>query len=163
MKATVYEKYDSPERNIKMISNQKTARMDTSQKIITIDMKARLSTLWIFVLLNVIFRDIHELFRPGLLAEMMTGIVNGVQMTEGLLLVAGILLEILIVMVVLSRVLEYKINRWTNIIVGSVAIPLLIFTGPADKDLDDMFFATVEVVSLALIIWLAWKWPKQEA
>jgi len=161
MKATVYEKYDPPERNIKMISNQKTARMDTSQKIITMDMKARLSTLWIFVLLNVIFRDIHELFRPGLLEEMMTGTINGVQMTEGTLLVAGIMLEILIAMVILSRVLEYRVNRWANIIVGAIAIPLVIGIGP--KDLDDMFFATIEVVALALIIWFAWKWPKQEA
>ena len=136
--------------------------MNTNQKLITMDMKAKLSTLWIFVLLNVIFRDIHELFRPGFLAEMMTGIVDGVQMTEGVLLVAGILLEILIVMVVLSRVLEYKINRWTNIIVGAVAIPLLIFAGPADKDLDDIFFTTIEVVTLAFIIWLAWKWPNPE-
>jgi hypothetical protein len=38
---------------------------------------------------------------------------------------------------------------------------LVIGIGP--KDLDDMFFATIEVVALALIIWFAWKWPKQEA
>jgi hypothetical protein len=134
--------------------------MDTNQKLITMDMKTKLSTLWIFVLLNVIFRDIHELFRPGLLEEMTTGTVNGVQMTEGTLLVAGIMLEILIAMVILSRILEYRVNRWANIIVGALAMPLVIGIGP--KDLDDMFFATIEVVALALIIWFAWKWPQQE-
>jgi len=100
--------------------------MDTNQKLITMDMKAKLSISWIFVLLNVIFRDIHELFRPGLLAEMMTGTVNGVQMTEGILLVAGIVLEIPIAMVLLSRVLPYRINRWANLIAGVIAIPLVI-------------------------------------
>jgi len=134
--------------------------MDTNQRLITLDMKAKLSTSWIFVLLNVIFRDIHELFRPGLLEEMMTGTVNGVQMTEGTLLVGGIMLEILIAMVILSRVLPYRVNRWANIIVGAIAILLVIGIGP--KDLDNMFFATIEVVALLLIIWYAWKWPNPE-
>ena len=134
--------------------------MDTNKKIIAMDMKAKLSTLWIFVLLNVIFRDIHELFRPGLLEEMMTGTVNGVQMTEGTLLLAGIMLEILLAMVILSRILKYSVNRWANIIVGVIAIPLVIGIGP--KDLDDIWFLTIGVVALALIIWYAWKWPDPE-
>jgi hypothetical protein len=45
--------------------------MDTNQKIITLDRKAKLSTLWIFFLLNVIFRDLHELFRSGFLERVM--------------------------------------------------------------------------------------------
>jgi len=99
---------------------KRSVKMDTNQKLITMDMKAKLSISWIFVLLNVIFRDIHELFRPGLLAEMMTGTVNGVQMTEGTLLVAGIMLEIPIAMVLLSRVLPYRINRWANLIASVI-------------------------------------------
>ena len=34
---------------------------------------------------------------------------------------------------------------------------------PGTKDLDDIFFLIVEIISLSLIIWLAWKWCKQEA
>ena len=134
--------------------------MDTNQMFIALDMKTKLSTLWIFVLLNVIFRDIHELFRPGFLEEMMTGTVNGVQMSEGTLLVSGILLEILIVMVILSRFLKYRVNRWANIIVGAIAIVFVIGVGGA-KDLDDMFFAALQVLALLFIVWNAWKWPKQ--
>ena len=125
------------------------------------DMKVLLSTLWIFALFNVIIRDIHELFRPGLLQEMMTGTVNGIQMTEGLLLIAAIPMEILISMVLLSRVLKYRVNRWVNIGVGAIAIAFVMANGA--KDLDDIFFATVEVIAMLLIIWFAWTWPKQEA
>ena len=135
--------------------------MDTNQKLNTMDTKTTLSTLWIFVLLNVIFRDIHELFRPELLEEMMAGVVNGVHITEELLLLGGIGMEILIAMVILSRVLPYRINRWANIIVGPISIPLLLSSGI--HDLDDMFFFGIEIVALLLIAWLAWKWPKQEA
>ena len=136
--------------------------MNTNKKTTGMDMKAKLSTLWIFVLFNIVFRDIHELFRPGFLEEIMTGTVNGVQLTEERLLVAGIMMEIPIVMVVLSRVLKYRINRWANIIGGAIGIVFVIINNGA-PDLDDMFFAAVEVVTALLIIWYAWKWPKQEA
>ena len=135
--------------------------MNTNEKLITMDMKAKLSTLWIFVLLNVIFRDIHELFRPGFLEEMMTGTVNGVQMTEGVLLLGGIMAEIPIAMVLLSRVLKYRVNRWANIIAGAITIAFIMANRP--KDLDDMWFLAIGVVALSLIIWYAWKWPNPES
>ena len=136
--------------------------MNTNKKTTGMDMKAKLSTLWIFFLFNVIFRDIHELFRPGFLEEIMTGTVNGVQLTEETMLIAGIMMEIPVVMVVLSRVLKYRVNRWANIIGGAIGIVFVIINNRA-PDLDDMFFAAVEVVAALLIIWYAWKWPKQEA
>ncbi|AOW98294.1 hypothetical protein BJP34_01520 [Moorena producens PAL-8-15-08-1] len=124
-----------------------------NKKTIGIDRKALLSTLWLFFLLNMIFRDIHEFFRPGLLEEIMTGIVNGTKVTDGMLLVGSIMMEIPISMVLLSRVLNYRLNRWANIIAGAITIAFVIGIGP--KDLDDMFFSTIEVVSLSLIVWYA--------
>ena len=135
-----------------MISNHKTIGMD---------IKALLSTLWIFVLFNMIFRDLHEFGRPGFLEEIMTGIVNGVQITEELLLLGGIMAEVPISMVLLSRVLKYRVNRWANIIAGAITMAFVINNGV--KDLDDIFFAAIEIVALALIVWCAWTWRRQEA
>ena len=135
--------------------------MISNEKIISVEMKAKLSALWIFVLLNIIFRDIHEIFRPGMLEEMMTGVVNGNQITEGLMLIGGIMIEIPIVMVPFTWLLKDGLNRWAHIVAGAFTIVSVIVAGPAD--LDDMFFATVEIVALVTIIWFAWKWqmPKQ--
>ena len=127
----------------------------------TIDMKAKLSTLWIFMLLNVIFADIHGLLKPGFLEEIMTGTVNGTQMTEGLLLLGAVMIEVPIAMVLLSRVLKYRVNRWVNIIAGAMTIALVINNRPAAPD--QIFFATIEVGCMSLIVWYAWTWPKQEA
>ncbi len=135
--------------------------MIAHHKTIGMDIKALLSTLWIFVLFNMIFRDLHEFGRPGFLEEIMTGVVNGVEITEGLMLIGGIMAEVPISMVLLSRILKYRINRWINIFAGTVTISLIINNGA--RDLDDVFFATIEVVSLLVIIWFAWKWRKQEA
>ncbi len=126
-----------------------------------LDTKAKLSTLWIFILLNVIFADIHGFFKPRFLEEIMTGSVNGTQLTEELFLLAAIGLEIPIAMVLLSRVLKYRVNRWANIIGGAISIMFVIVSEV--HDLDDMFFATVEVIDMLLIIWYAWTWPKHEA
>jgi len=120
--------------------------------------KAILSTLWVFVLLNMVFRDFHELVRPGLLEEMMTGIVNGTQVTDELLLLGGIMAEVFIIMVILARVLKARANRWANIIVGTISIMLVVSNNTA-PDLDDIFFAAIEVTALAVIVWYAWTWP----
>ena len=133
--------------------------MDIKQKHNTLDMQTKLSTLWIFILLNMIFRDIHEFVKPEFLKEMMTGVVNGVQITEGLMLLGGIMIEIVIIMVLLSRLLKHPANRWANILVSPIAIMLIVMNNTA-PDLDDIFFATIEVAALLLIIWFAWKWPK---
>ena len=135
--------------------------MDTKQKIAALDMKTKLSTLWIFVLLNIIFRDIHEIVKPEFLAEMMTGTANSSQPSDELFLIAGILLEISIGMVLLSRVLAYRPNRWANIMAGALSMGFILFN-ISTPDLDDIFFAAVEVMGLLLIIWLAWKWPNPE-
>ncbi|MDJ0724831.1 MAG: DUF6326 family protein [Prochloraceae cyanobacterium] len=135
--------------------------MISHKKIVAMDMKAKLSTLWIFFLLNLIFRDIHDLFRPGLLEQMMTGVVNGTQVTDELLLLGGIMVEIPISMVLLSRLLNYRFNRWANIIAGSITLTSIIANKPID--LDDVFFTTIEIIALGAIVWLAWQWRKQEA
>lgn len=136
--------------------------MDTKQMLATMERKAILSTLWIFVLFNMIFRDIHELFRPGLLEEMISGTVNGMQMSEGLLLLGSVMIEIAIVMVLLSHVLKVRANRWANIVTGTVTIVLVVMNNTV-PDLDDMFFAAMQIVALAFIIWYAWHWPNQNS
>ena len=123
-------------------------------------MKAKLSTLWIFVLFNIIFAEFHKLLQPGFLEEVMTGFVGGVQMTQEILLLGAIVLEIPIAMVLLSRVLKYRVNRWVNITAGAIAIAFVIVN--VSTELDNIFFTTVVVVFLSLIVWYAWKWPNPE-
>ena len=136
--------------------------MEPIKKTTGVDRKALLSTLWIFVLLNIIFRDFHELGRPGFLQEMMTGVVNGTRITEEMMLLGGIMIEIPILMVLLSRVLKASVNRWANLVAGVFAIATVLIN-TRTPDLDDIFFATIEIAALAVIIWLAWRWPQQEA
>jgi len=116
-----------------------------------------LSTLWIFVILNMFARDFHELGRPGMLEQVMSGVVDGVTITPGLMLLGGIMWEIFLVMVVLSQVLKYRINRWANMIVGLIAIAIIVMTN-LSPDLDNIFFMVIEIIALVAIIGIAWRW-----
>ena len=135
-----------------MTTNEKTVKMEA--------MKVRLSTLWIVVMFNMAFADIVGFLNPGALEEIMAGAV-GFEITQGLLLVFAILLEIPIAMIILSRILKYSLNRWANII--AVVITILFVIGGGNTSLSYIFFATIEVVCMLLIIWYAWKWPNPEA
>ncbi len=120
------------------------------ERIVT-NRRAVLSSLWIFVLFNMLFRDIHEFARPGAIEEFMT-----MEVAEGLLLASGIVLSLLIAMVVLNHVLSPGVARWANIAVSLVAIAAMVANPPGD--LDDVWFFTVEILALMAIIGLAWAW-----
>lgn len=42
-----------------------------------------LSALWLFILLNVIFRDIHQLVLASNIEMLLTGHYNGIEITGG--------------------------------------------------------------------------------
>jgi hypothetical protein len=117
-----------------------------------------LSTLWVFILLNMIFRDLHQFGKKGFIEEMMSGVVNGVTITEELMLLGGFLAEIPILMVLVSRILDNKANKWANII-ASIITMLVLANALPSADMDDVFFMIIEVVAFLSIIRIAWKLP----
>ena len=128
------------------------------------DMKSKLSTLWIFAALNYLYCDVVSLMDPELLPLYLRGNVNGLELTPGFLLGAGILVEIFIAMVLLSRVLPYRANRWANIAAGTIMTAVQsasLFVGtPAPYYL---FFSVIEIATTVLIVWFAWNWPESVA
>ena len=123
---------------------------------INTDRRGVLSSLWIFVLFNMLFRDIHEFARPGWIEELMS-----IEVAEGLLLASGIVLSLFISMIVLNRVLPSRAGRWANVTVSAVAIATMVANPPGD--LDDIWFFAVEILALLAIIGIAWTWRTDPA
>ena len=128
----------------------------TISERINADRRGVLSSLWIFVLLNMLFRDIHEFARPGWIEELMS-----MEVADGLLLASGIVLSLMISMIVLNRVLSSRAARWTNVSVSVVVIASMVANPPGD--LDDIWFFAVEILALLAIIGLAWTWRTDPA
>jgi hypothetical protein len=116
----------------------------------------RISTLWVVVMFSMVFADIVGMMMPGVLTAMSAGQV-GVPVTQELLLVFAVLLEIPIVMIFASRVLKPMANRWAN--TAAAAITTLFVVGGGSLYLHYYFFAAVEIACMALIVWLVWARP----
>jgi hypothetical protein len=125
------------------------------------DTKVLLSTLWIVVMINMAYADILGLFIPGALEEVAkTSVSTGTTIPQ-LMLGGAIMLEIPIAMILLSRVLKFKVNRWVNIIASVITIAYVV--GGESTTPHYIFIATIEVVCMLLIVWFAWKWRNPEA
>lgn len=136
--------------------------MNTTLTMNDLDKRAKLSSLWVFIFLNMIFRDLHQLGHPGFIEEIMTGVVNGVQVTDGLMLIGGIMIAVPLLMIPLIQFLNFKANRLTNLFMVVLQIVSVIGNNMA-PDLDDVFFAVIELVALLLILRLAWNWKEHAA
>ena len=129
--------------------------MNAHQETATMDLKVKLSTLWIVVMFNMAFADILSF-----MLEWTTGHTPEVQVSQGAMLAFAVLIEIPIAMILLSRVLKYRVNRLANIIAAAITIVFVI--GGGSTHLHYIFFAAVEVLCMLLIAWYAWKWPNPE-
>lgn len=122
----------------------------------TIDIKVKLSTLWIVVMMNMIFADIFtitvELVNKNTLA--VPGDVKVIMS------IAAIVTNIPILMIYFSRVLPYKWNRLSNIVAGILTIIYII--GPGDTSVHYLICVGVEVLILLIIMVNAWKWKEQD-
>ena len=135
----------------------------TSAKMNT---KILLILLWAFYTVNFMYCDTLSSLEPGVLAMHMTGYTadGTVKITEGFLLGTALMFEIPFLMIVLSWALKYRVNRWANIIAGTLFILAQIgslFLGAPSPAY--IFYVVIEIMALLLIVWNAWKWHNPEA
>ena len=81
-----------------------------------------ISKLWVFLSLNYILCDLLTMMDKSIIRGLLEGNIGGIPLTQGFVLFAGISLEIPFLMVVLSAVLTYKVNRRINIGAASLMI-----------------------------------------
>ena len=128
--------------------------MDTDKKI---DTRVKLSTLWIVVMVYMIFADIFsillELDQKDTLGEMPTE-------AKMMMAIAAFLTSFPILMIYFARVLPYKSNRLLNIIAGIFTILYIVGGGLLLPHY--IIVASIEVVILLIIIVKAWKWKNLE-
>jgi len=129
--------------------------MNSDEKKKPLCTRERLSVLWIVVMFSMAFADILTFVLPEALNDLVMGTTD-VIITQELLVVMAVFVQIPIIMIYLSRVLNYKVNRWANIIASIITITFVI--GGGSFYLHYLFFASVEVLCLLLIIWYSWQW-----
>jgi hypothetical protein len=127
-----------------------------------VNVKIKLAALWTSVMFCYIYEDYFELYVPKKLERIISS--DGLLNTPMKLFSASFVLIIPALMIFLSIVLKPKLNRLLNIIFGTLytALMLWIASNYSDKWLTFAeLFAIIESIITAIIVWYAWKWPRQ--
>jgi hypothetical protein len=125
-----------------------------------VPVKVKLSALWTAVMFCYVYGDYFGLYRPGQLQGMLAGRMEPLgPTTQGVLLGTSLMMAIPAVMVFLSLALKPAINRWANIVLGTLYTLIMLATMPGAWAFY-IFFGVVEVVLTALVAWYAWRWPR---
>ena len=131
------------------------------------DIRVRLSALWLFATLNYIYADVFFCIDALGSRKAASSVIH---FSPGAWLGIAILMEAPMAMILLSRVLRPRANRWANIAAGIVetaAVLLTSFILPAFHLMGTssyyLFFGAIEVICTSAIVWYAWRWPSESA
>ena len=99
----------------------------------------------------------------NLLNQFLAGTVAGMEITQEFLLAASVLMEIPIAMVLLSRILNDRVNRLANIIAGLIMTLVQIATLLDSATNYYIFFSIIEIATTLVILIIALEWNETES
>jgi hypothetical protein len=143
--------------------------MDTSRRTTRtlgdakINVKIKLSALWVTLMLFYIYADILGFYSPGVIENVVSGEIGGIQISAGILFIMAIWMAVPSLMVFLSLALKANANRRVNLLAGIVSLVVLAATSFAGEfSVRYAFQAVVEAVLIVMILWQAWRWPEEQ-
>lgn len=121
-----------------------------------ISLEIKLSTLWIVVMMNMIYADIFSIM-VELVNKNTLDIPGDVKVVMA---IAALVTNIPIFMIYLSRVLPYKWNRLSNLVAGVLTIVYIVGGGSSTPHY--IIVVTIEIILLLIIIVNSCKWKPDE-
>jgi len=129
-----------------------------------IPVQAKLAAAWTSFMFLYVYVDILAFYKPGVVDDILVGVVWEFDITQTWAITALTLLAIPILMVVLSMTLPARANRIANLIVGSIQVPFAAFNAVGEVGEPWMYFyvlgVALELIVLAFILRSAWTWPR---
>ena len=142
-----------------MNTNKETARN-------LLDVRIILAVLWVAGMLSSLNGDTYRINDPVALQSLIAKTGPVVASSE-LLLVMSIIFVVPILMSVLTLTLKYPVSRWANRIIGIlyaiIDLAFWVLGFVLQSPGYEIVWSTAQVVFALLVVWYAWKWPKQEA
>jgi hypothetical protein len=74
-------------------------------------------------------------------------------------------MELPILMILMSRVLKDRPNRWANVMAGGfmAVVQAATLFGGSGPTAYYVFFSAIEIACLLFIVWTAWRWAQPVA
>lgn len=125
--------------------------------------KGLLPFLWLYLTVNYIYCDVFILHDAKYLEAFLSGDVGGMKITEEFLLIFSVIMQIPMIMIVLSRFLTFKLNKYFNIVAGIITTTVQTVTVIMGSTLYYKFFSFFEISTGLLIIYLAFTWKQDKS
>jgi len=123
--------------------------------------RAKLAAAWTSFMFLYIYMDYLALYKPGLIHDILAGVVFEFDISQTFVVIAIMLVAIPILMILLSTTLPARANRTLNLVVASLYIPVSMYNAIGESW---MYFyglgVVLEVIVLAVILRSAWTWPR---
>lgn len=124
-----------------------------------VNVRQKIAALWTSFMLLYIYVDYFHLYMPGKLEDLLEGKVFEFAISQGFIFIALSLAMTPMLMIFLTLTLPARLSRMTNIIVGILHVPYMLFNLVGDAWPHMYLAATIEVAMLTFIVRYAWKWP----
>lgn len=118
------------------------------------DVQIILSALWVALMLIYLLGDVLRIFS----GDFKAGEISGKKITHGMWLGIAILMVTPIIMIIMSLILPYPVNRWANIIVAIFLFGFNLLGLPTYPSAYDKFLIVVGLGFNVLTLWYAWNW-----
>ena len=128
-----------------------------------VPVRAKLAAAWTSFMFLYIYVDYIQLYRPGLIDDILVGVVFEFDISQMLLIAFLTLVAIPSLMVMLSMMLPARANRTINLVVASLYVPVSMFNAVGESwDWASFYGLSIglEVLLLAFILRRAWTWPR---
>ncbi|MFC4127917.1 DUF6326 family protein [Nocardia rhizosphaerae] len=138
-----------------------TPRSTTALHEQPIPVRAKLAAAWTSFMFLYAYVDILNFFTPGVIQEILDGRVFEFDLSQTFSTTSLTLMAIPILMIVLSATLPAAMARTANLIVPVLYVPVTVFNVVGESWI--LFYGlgiVLEVLLLALILRLAWTWPR---
>ena len=118
------------------------------------DTRIILSGIWVSLMLIYLLGDVIRIFAGDFTA----GIMDGAQVPSSMWIMAAAMMLIPILMVFLTLVLGYRVDRILNIGVAALFLIFNLYGFPGYPGLYDKFLLAVSFVFNMMTVWYAWNW-----
>jgi hypothetical protein len=128
-----------------------------------VPVQTKLAAAWTSFMFLYIYVDYLALYKPGVVAEILAGIVHEFAIGPTFVAMALTALAIPILMILLSTTLPARVNRTINLGVAMLYIPFTIYNAAGESWDYSYFYGLsigLEVLILAFILRAAWTWPR---
>lgn len=118
------------------------------------------SALWLFAILNYLYCDVLGSHDADYMRDILDG-TGAVQLNQGALLGAGVLMTIPIAATLLTRIASHRLARWYSVAAGTVMTLVQVATlFVGTSTMYYTYFSVLEIAATATITWIAlarWK------